>query len=120
MLFAILLQAPIIVRDTIAAKQTSEALVQSASAIIFLMSIAGWIASYKFFKDGKDGKKYFFLNALIALIYLPFLVKHFFYCYKTNFSTGTEHYLLFFFLHAVILLFWSLGFYGKNKEEDPF
>jgi hypothetical protein len=114
-----LLQAPA-VRDSLAEKEMSETLVQGASMVVMTVSLAAWFVAWRFFKIERNGKKYFFINAALAVIYLPFLVVHFFRCYAADFQTGTEHYLMFFFLHSLILVFWSLGFYGRHKTEEPF
>jgi magnesium-transporting ATPase (P-type) len=115
-----LLATPMIVQDTVAAQETTNTMLQGASMVVLLVSVAGWFVAWRFFRIEKEGKKYFFLNLVIALAYLPFLFIHFLKCYAQNFETGKEHYLFVFFLHAVILLFWSLGFYGRNKQEESF
>ncbi|MFN6036912.1 MAG: hypothetical protein ACK452_00465 [Bacteroidota bacterium] len=107
-------------QDSLGGKETANSLVQAASTALLAVSLGAWIVAWRFFRIEKKGKKYFFLNLGLALIYLPFLTWHFFNCYDLNFETGTEHYLMLFFFHSAILVFWSIGFNSKNKIEEGY
>lgn len=114
-----LLAAPAL-RDSLGGKEFADTLLQGSSVVLLTVSLAAWFVAWRFFKIEKQGRRYYFANAGIALLYLPFLVWHFFRCYAADFKTGKEHYLLFFLVHSTVVVFWSLGFYGKNKEEEAF
>ena len=112
------LALPPAARDSLGGKAASDALAQGAGSILLIVALAAWIIAWRFFRIEKQGKKYFLYNFFFALAYLPFLSWHFFRCYEKSFTTGTEHYLFFFFLHSVVVLFWSLGFNGRNRKEE--
>ena len=107
-------------QDSLGGQATATSLVQTASTALLIVSVAAWIVAWKFFKIETKGKKYFWVNSGIALVYLPFVTWHFFNCYALNFETGTEHYLLLFFFHSAIVVFWSIGFNAKNKIEEGY
>lgn len=107
-------------KDSLGGKATATSLVQAASITLLAVCISGWFVSYKMFSIDKKGKKYYWFNAIAAILYLPFLTWHFFTCYDANFETGTEHYLLLFFVHSTVMVFWSLGFNTLNKKEEGY
>lgn len=102
------------------AKETADMLVQGSAVVILTFSVIAWFVAWRYFRIEPRGKKYFLIHAAIAVIYLPFLIRFFFRCYDMNFSTGKEHYLLLFFVHSALLLFSSLAFYGRNKQEESY
>ncbi len=101
-------------------KETSNLLAQGSAITILVMSVLAWFVAWRFLKIEPKGKKIYFINLVIALMYLPFLVRFFFISYAMNFHTGKEHYLMIFFVHSAIFLFISVGFYGRHKQEESF
>jgi hypothetical protein len=114
------LSVSVAARDSLGGKAASDALAQGAGSILLLVSFVAWFVAWRLFKIEIQGRKYFFYNLAAAVIYLPFLGYHFYNCYQLNFTTGTEHYLMLFFLHAVVVLFWSIGFNGRNRQEESY
>ncbi len=112
------LSVSVAARDSLGGKAASDALAQGAGSILLLVSVVAWFVAWRLFKIETKGRKYFFYNLIAAVIYLPFLGFHFYRCYQYNFETGTEHYLMVFFIHSAALLFWSVGFNGRNKQEE--
>jgi hypothetical protein len=115
-----LLQYTSAVRDSLGGQETATSLVQAASSVLLIVSLSAWFVAWRFFKIEKKGKKYFLINLGLAIVYLPFLVMHFFNCYSLGFETGTEHYLMLFFIHSAIVVFWSVGYNSKNKVEEGY
>lgn len=114
------LSVSVAARDSLGGKAASDALAQGAGSILLLVSFVAWFVAWKMFKIEAKGRKYFTYNFIAAVIYLPFLGFHFYRCYQNNFTTGTEHYLMLFFVHAVVLLFWSVGYNGRNRQEESY
>lgn len=108
------------IRNMAEEKETADMMVQGAAIFIMVVSVVAWFVAWRFYSVGQRGKLYYFINAGLAVCYLPFLVLFYIKCYEGNFSTGKEHYLLAFFLHSTIVVFWALGYYGKHKEEEAF
>ena len=118
MLNLILLGIPPASRDSLGGQETADTMIQGASLVILFVSLASWYVGWRLFKIEREGKIIWFCNFILAVMYVPFLVVHFFNCWEQQFRTGKEHYLMLFFVHALVLVLWSLGFNGRRRQDS--